>query len=38
MKEEDIEDLKIWLIQHDYYIGCSAVAKSLRDLADWWED
>lgn len=38
MNEKDIQELKQWLILHKYYVGNSAVAKSLRKLADYWED
>ena len=38
MKEEDVEKLKEWLVEHKYYVGNSAVAKSLRELADYWDD
>ena len=38
MKEEDIEELKDWLVAHNYCIGNSAVAKSLRELADYLDD
>lgn len=38
MKEEDIEALKYWLVEHKYYVGDSAVAESLRKLADYWDD
>ena len=38
MKKEDIEALKKWLVEHKYYIGSSAVAQSLRELADYWDD
>ena len=38
MKQEDIIALKEWLIEHGYYVGSSAVATSLRELADYWED
>lgn len=38
MKKEDIEALKKWLVEHGYYVGSSAVAKSLRQLADEWDD
>ena len=32
MKKEDIEALKTWLKEHGYYVGNSAVAKSLREM------
>lgn len=38
MKEEDYKALKKWLIEHNYYVGNSDVAKSLHKLADEWED
>ena len=38
MKEEDIEALTQWLVDRNYYVGDSAVAKSLRKLADYWDD
>lgn len=38
MEEKDIEELKKWLVGHNYYIGNSEVAKSLRELADYWDD
>lgn len=38
MKEEDYEELKEWLVKHRYYVGNSSVAKSLRKLADEWDD
>ena len=38
MKEKDIELLKQWLVDHGYYIGNSEVAKSLHELADYWDD
>jgi len=38
MKEEDIKELKTWLVEHGYYVGDSAVAESLRKLADYWDD
>lgn len=38
MKEEDIKELKTWLVEHKYYVGDSAVAESLRKLADDWDD
>ena len=38
MKEEDIIALKQWLIDHKYYVGNSAVAKSLRKIAKEWDD
>lgn len=38
MKEEDIKALKEWLVEHGYYVGDSAVAKSLHELADYWDD
>ena len=38
MKEKDIEKLKEWLVRHGYCIGNSDVAKSLRELADYWDD
>ena len=38
MKEKDIELLKQWLVDHGYYVGSSEVAKSLRELADYWDD
>lgn len=38
MKKEDIEALKTWLVEHGYYVGSSDVAKSLRELADYWDD
>ena len=37
MQKEDFEELKEWLIEHDYYAGSSAVANALRELADYWE-
>lgn len=38
MKEEDIEELKQWIVLHGYYVGNSDVAKTLRQLADYWDD
>lgn len=38
MEEKDIEELKEWLVKHNYYVGNSAVAESLRKLADYWDD
>lgn len=38
MKEEDIKELKKWLVDHHYYVGNSDVAKSLRELADYFDD
>lgn len=38
MKEEDIKELKHWLVEHGYYVGDSSVANSLRKLADYWDD
>lgn len=38
MKEKDIQALKEWLVDHEYYVGNSEVAKSLRKLADYWDD
>ena len=38
MRKEDIEALRTWLVDHGYYIGNSTVAKSLRELADQWDD
>lgn len=38
MKQEDILALVDWLTDHGYYIGNSEVAKSLRQLADDWDD
>ena len=38
MKEEDIKELKAWLVEHGYYVGDSSVANSLRELADYWDD
>lgn len=38
MKEKDIEELKDWLVAHNYYTGNSEVAESLRKLADEWDD
>ena len=38
MNERDIEQLKLWLIDHGYFVGNSAVAKSLREVADWIDD
>ena len=38
MKEKDIEDLKEWLVSRGYYVGNSSVAKSLRDIANYWDD
>jgi hypothetical protein len=38
MKEEDIKALRKWLVEHGYYVGDSAVAESLRKLADAWDD
>lgn len=37
MKEEDIKELKEWLVDHEYYVGNSNVAMSLRKLADEWD-
>ena len=37
-EEDDIEALKVWLVEHGYYVGDSSVAKSLRDIADSWDD
>jgi len=38
MKPEDILALRQWLIEHGYYVGDSEVSKSLRQLADMWDD
>lgn len=38
MNKKDIEQLKLWLYDHGYFVGNSAVAKSLRELADWYDD
>lgn len=38
MKETDIKELKKWLADHGYYVGDSAVANALRELADQWDD
>lgn len=38
MKGEDIKALKKWLVEHGYYVGDSSVAKSLRQIADNWDD
>lgn len=38
MEEKDIQALKKWLVKHGYYVGNSEVAKSLRELADCWDD
>ncbi len=38
MKEKDIELLKLWLYDHGYFVGNSKVAKSLRELADLFDD
>ena len=38
MRERDIEQLKLWLNDHGYFIGDSEVAKSLRELADLFDD
>jgi hypothetical protein len=38
MKEEDIKELKHWLVEHGYYVGDSSVAESLHKLADYWDD
>ena len=38
MSEKDIEELKKWLVNHGYYVGNSDVAKSLRELANYWDD
>ena len=38
MEEKDIKELKNWLIEHKYYVGDSAVAESLRKLANDWDD
>ncbi len=38
MKETDIKELRKWLVEHGYYVGDSSVAKSLRELADQWDD
>lgn len=38
MKEEDIKALKKWLVEHGYYVGDSAVAESLRKIANEWDD
>ena len=38
MSERDIQELKQWLVDHKYYIGNSDVSKSLRELADYWDD
>lgn len=38
MKEEDVKDLKKWLLEHGYYVGNSSVAESLRHIADEWDD
>lgn len=38
MNEKDIEELKKWLCDRGYYVGNSDVAKSLRKLADEFDD
>ena len=38
MRDRDIEELKLWLVNHGYYVGSSEVAKSLRELADLFDD
>lgn len=38
MKPEDILALRQWLTEHGYYVGDSEVSKSLRQLADMWDD
>lgn len=38
MIEQDYTELKQWLIDHEYYVGNSEVAKALRKLADEWDD
>ena len=38
MNEKNIEELKQWLVDHGYYVGNSEVARSLRKLADYWDD
>ena len=38
MKKEDIDALINWLTEHGYYVGNTAVAESLREIADYWED
>lgn len=38
MRDRDIEELKLWLVEHGYHIGNSKVAESLRELADLWDD
>jgi hypothetical protein len=38
MRDRDIEELKLWLVKHGYYAGSSEVAKSLRELADLFDD
>ena len=38
MNEKDIEELKLWLYDHGYFVGNSEVAKSLREVADWIDD
>ena len=38
MDKKDIEALKEWLVEHGYYVGNSEVARSLRKLADDWDD
>lgn len=38
MNEKNIEELKKWLCDHGYYVGNSEVAKSLRKLADEFDD
>lgn len=37
-KPADDKALKKWLVEHGYYVGDSAVAESLRKLADTWDD
>lgn len=38
MNKKDTELLKLWLYDHGYFIGNSEVAKSLRELADLFDD
>ena len=38
MEEDDVKELISWLVSHGYYVGNSEVSKSLRDLADYYDD
>ena len=38
MRDYDFDYLKLWLEQKGYCVGDSSVAKSLRELADYFDD